>query len=1091
MYGVASPANRVAGGGKYLTSDTDKVIASLVSRYIKILSPNIHIPLSDSIDGNGHSFSDVYLKYQGGRIVSDIKSSLDKLKNNDEQDSRDPCISPPELSMFHKAQGLAFAVADPTANFTKKVAVNTIVGTYGAGAYVTNGVQNIGLAIGNIFHNTGLAIGNTFNNLSANVVASLPDENNLTTLTPSVSDSAPENPSSLIKTTEATPPSNSNSASDEENNIPSQSSEPASYDTNNVNIENTGGGGGNSGSGGGGGNVEEEVNLPAEPTPEIIIPPVIEPEIIPPAVDSPLVPDIIPPVITLIGDSSVEITKDAVYTDAGATALDDIDKDITANIIIVNPVDTTTLGTYTITYDVSDAQNNIAIQVTRTVSVVAPLPPPPPAPPVLTTTTINQNTTLAPGEYNYDNLIITNNAVLTLEGDPASTNDFKGVKINAVNITIDAGSSISADYKGYGPNQGPGAEEDLSAISNPGASYGGISYANPDGITYGSATRPIDLGSGGTTHGGGAIRIIVSDTFINNGIVSANGDTSSSGGSIYVTAKNTGGSGLFSANGGRLHGSGYFKSPGGGGRVALYYQVSSFSGTAEAKGGCGRYDGATFTCSGDGTVGFFDESANDLYVNNYWRFQKNDSPLNFNNVVLTRAKVEINDEVEINANEIILDKTSTLTLSGGEIINANNLSLLGNSIITIMPEKILSLKVSNLNIENGSMISADDKGYINGLGSPGTNYQAGASYGGKGGGATAKPTYGFDREPVDFGSGTESHRGGGAIRLVVDNNFKNDGIVSASAIQQRVSGGSIYVTTNNISGNGVFQVNGGNSSDPYGPIAGGGGRIAIHYKTSDFSGMTTALAGKYCYSGCNPAGEAGTVKMIDDSIPIPPPVILSSEKIITVFNFSSLTPNIVGTIDETNHTISLTVPFDTDVKVLVPTISISEKASINPNTDIAQDFISPITYTVTAEDGSTQNYVVTVLITPAPEPEPEPIPDTTPPTITSYTFNGVADNITTDPLANPVSIVLTSNEKVNWTSIKIENQDKPNIHKYFYDGNGCVNGTNTCTKIWNGETFGGTLQNGIYKIKVHMKDLANNNFNDYLSPHSIIVNSPI
>ena len=56
------------------------------------------------------------------------------------------------------------------------------------------------------------------------------------------------------------------------------------------------------------------------------------------------------------------------------------------------------------------------------------------------------------------------------------------------------------------------------------------------------------------------------------------------------------GSGTFSANGGNLYASGYFKSPGGGGRVALYYNTLLFNGIIEAKRGCGSYDGFSATC---------------------------------------------------------------------------------------------------------------------------------------------------------------------------------------------------------------------------------------------------------------------------------------------------------------------------------------------------------------------------------------------------------------------------------------------------------------------------------------------------------------
>ncbi|MCB9807151.1 DUF5011 domain-containing protein [Candidatus Peribacteria bacterium] len=45
----------------------------------------------------------------------------------------------------------------------------------------------------------------------------------------------------------------------------------------------------------------------------------------------------------------------SVYSDAGATASDNVDGDITANIITVNPVNTNVLGSYTVTYNVSDA----------------------------------------------------------------------------------------------------------------------------------------------------------------------------------------------------------------------------------------------------------------------------------------------------------------------------------------------------------------------------------------------------------------------------------------------------------------------------------------------------------------------------------------------------------------------------------------------------------------------------------------------------------------------------------------------------------------------------------------------------------------
>lgn len=81
--------------------------------------------------------------------------------------------------------------------------------------------------------------------------------------------------------------------------------------------------------------------------------------------------DVTKPVITVLGSSTVTVTVGHLYEDAGATATDNIDGNITAQIVTVNPVNTSILGTYTVTYDVTDAAGNTATEVTRTVRVVA------------------------------------------------------------------------------------------------------------------------------------------------------------------------------------------------------------------------------------------------------------------------------------------------------------------------------------------------------------------------------------------------------------------------------------------------------------------------------------------------------------------------------------------------------------------------------------------------------------------------------------------------------------------------------------------------------------------------------------------------
>lgn len=88
----------------------------------------------------------------------------------------------------------------------------------------------------------------------------------------------------------------------------------------------------------------------------------------------------------------------------------------------------------------------------------------------------------------------------------------------------------------------------------------------------------------------------------------------------------------------------------------------------------------------------------------------------------------------------------------------------------------------------------------------------------------------------------------------------------------------------------------------------------------------------------------------------------SDAKSVVSFTLTALTPKVVGVIDEATQTISVVVPFDTDVTSLAPTIQVSDKAVVSPASGAAQDFSSPVKYKVTAEDGSSQEYEVKVAV---------------------------------------------------------------------------------------------------------------------------------
>jgi autotransporter-associated beta strand protein len=74
------------------------------------------------------------------------------------------------------------------------------------------------------------------------------------------------------------------------------------------------------------------------------------------------------PVVTLNGANPLQIYKGATFSDPGATVTDNVDA--TRTITGSGTVNTASVGNYTRTYNATDAAGNLALPVTRTVSVV-------------------------------------------------------------------------------------------------------------------------------------------------------------------------------------------------------------------------------------------------------------------------------------------------------------------------------------------------------------------------------------------------------------------------------------------------------------------------------------------------------------------------------------------------------------------------------------------------------------------------------------------------------------------------------------------------------------------------------------------------
>jgi hypothetical protein len=78
--------------------------------------------------------------------------------------------------------------------------------------------------------------------------------------------------------------------------------------------------------------------------------------------------DPVPPVITLTGEASVSVDTGTSYGDSGATAVDNIDGTLAPTA--TSNVNTSVVGNYTVTYNVTDFAGNAAEPVVRNVTVV-------------------------------------------------------------------------------------------------------------------------------------------------------------------------------------------------------------------------------------------------------------------------------------------------------------------------------------------------------------------------------------------------------------------------------------------------------------------------------------------------------------------------------------------------------------------------------------------------------------------------------------------------------------------------------------------------------------------------------------------------
>ena len=548
IYGVGTPTSYIAGGGKYILSKNDSIINKIrLFGMIEVLPANVDIPKDEEDELNGHGLADTYLKYENKRISAEIMTMLHGLKEDPAQDPTKICIDTPKITILDETIDLVYQILDPiqeTATGAVGLFVDNIVEpTIGTLAKIGRGYMKF---VNNLFATSGTsfsqAVDNSINEKYDGEEYFWEEEDSWneggSEMVNEQEGSGPlltysDNKELEVLKNELTP----ETVRDQEERI---SLRPHSYGSSHSGQENTN---------------SEDNNEEDNDGDDVVIDPDDDETTDPRDTDTdndddnvevdpdendeegesdsdeeinnpPVVPgDIVPPVIFLSGEENIRISNGSDYFEAGATANDFVDGAV--EVVITGSVDTTTNGIYTITYKAVDKAGNQAIKE-RKVEIYTPLPG----------FFVDEDTELPAGEYFFDNVTITNNATLTLLSDVDSpTSSFRGVKINATNLTVDSGSTISSDNQGF--IVGPGTMTE----NRSGGSYGGKGDTAEESYVYGSAIYPKDLGSGGAIQreyhkGGGAIWLEISDTITNNGIISANGGQSSSGGSVYVDTKN-------------------------------------------------------------------------------------------------------------------------------------------------------------------------------------------------------------------------------------------------------------------------------------------------------------------------------------------------------------------------------------------------------------------------------------------------------------------------------------------------------------------------------------------------------------------------
>lgn len=470
----------------------------------------------------------------------------------------------------------------------------------------------------------------------------------------------------------------------------------------------------------------------------------------------------------------------------------------------------------------------------------------------------------------------------------------RGVVISADEITING--TLDANNQGFAAGKGPQVGSDKCAGHGGVGRYGDYYYkglAGADGIAYGRADAPTELGSGGWGPGGGAIKLAATGKVTVNGMVQADGSDRGSGGSVWIIAGTEfAGDGVISA---RCR-SEYSSRSGSSGRVALEYETKSFTGTLRldtARGGAstgapgtlyepGRYPVGTaetpaeVTISGEEFVYVFPDDGE----TRYWNLSVgNRSRVGFIGGTLHLGDITLADASDLSfacwspesAPSATLAHVGDISLAGGAMLalpGGDTMKTIACGTVEVSSGARLCFGCGDLEnyLRGGVKLAASGDVTINGTLSVACvgSYKGhgklfddgGAPYGGD---TRNTGLYGSLASPQAIGAYSSEGIAGGAIEIRTPGTLTLNGTVTADG-SGRSSGGSIWLRAGSITGTGTVRAVPGTGDRP-----GAGGRLALEAADYSFTGSFNVAPG--CYKNSNPS-QPGTIFLGKGTLPL-------------------------------------------------------------------------------------------------------------------------------------------------------------------------------------------------------------------------------